>query len=68
MVKGRKGIKQYNVKVLHWDNYSYPPIVEYSSQYVNILIFLHYLAILLLYLKSKQEIFLLEVRPITRPI
>lgn len=51
----------YSYKVLHWDNYSYPPIVEYSSQYVNILIFLHYLAILLLYLKSKQDIFLLEV-------
>jgi len=52
----------YSYKVLHWNNYSYRPIVEYSSQYVNILIFIHYLTIILLYLKAKEKIYLLEVR------
>ena len=46
---------------MHWNEWAYPPIVEYTSQYVNVLIFLHYFAIVLVYLKSKEEIYLLEV-------
>lgn len=46
---------------MHWNEWSYPPIVEYTSQYVTVLIFLHYFAIVLAYLKSKEEIYLLEV-------
>ena len=49
------------IQVMHWNEWAYPPIVEYTSQYVNVLIFLHYFAIVLVYLKSKEEIYLLEV-------
>jgi len=48
-------------KVIHWDDYSYAPIVSYTSNYVNILLFLHYLTCCLMYFKSKQQIYLLEV-------
>lgn len=52
----------YSYKVIHWENYDYPPIVKYSSNFVDILLFVHYLAIVLLYLRKDQEIYLLEVR------
>ena len=46
---------------MHWNQWNYPPIVQYTSQYVNVLIFLHYFAIVLIHFKSKDEIYLLEV-------
>merc|ERR1711892_1551835 len=51
----------YSYKVMHWNQWNYPPIVQYTSQYVNVLIFLHYFAIVLIHFKSKDEIYLLEV-------
>jgi vang-like len=51
----------YSYKVIHWEDYEYPPIVKYSSNFVDILLFVHYLAIVLLFLRRDQEIYLLEV-------
>lgn len=48
-------------KVIHWEDYTYAPIVAYASNYVDILLFLHYLACALMYFKSKRALYLLEV-------
>ena len=49
------------IKVIHWEDYTYAPIVAYASNYVDILLFLHYLACALMYFKSKRALYLLEV-------
>jgi vang-like len=51
----------YAFKVVHWGQWHFTPIVRFTSAYVDVLLFLHYFGVVVLYLRHKNTCFLLEV-------
>ena len=51
----------YAFKVIHWGQWHFTPIVRFTSSYVDVLLFLHYFGVVILYLRHKNTCFLLEV-------
>ncbi|CAG5110566.1 Oidioi.mRNA.OKI2018_I69.chr2.g4952.t1.cds [Oikopleura dioica] len=51
----------YAFKVIHWNQWDYAPIIVFTSCYVDVLLFLHYLGLVILYLRCKHTVYLLEV-------
>lgn len=51
----------YSFKVIHWSQWDFPPIITFTSCYVDVLLFLHYFGVVILYLRTRQSLYLLEV-------
>ena len=47
--------------MIHWDKWAYKPIIIFTSSYVDVLLFLHYFGIVMLYLRNKEVKYVLEV-------
>ena len=47
--------------MIHWDKWAYKPIIIFTSSYVEVLLFLHYFGIVMLYLRNKEVKYVLEV-------